>query len=150
MDYILHPWQLLLFILAGWVHRQQQQANEYLRTENQVLKEKLGKKRILLNDNQRGRLAVKGKVLGCCLLPRLLTSASGALRSSSSAGIDCLLSVRRLRGYAEYGLLLLSKMYCRVSTTWCGWRAVALAAESNSLRASFSSSACNVMSALPC
>jgi len=35
-----------------------------LRTENQVLKERLGKKRILLNDDQRRRLAVKGKVLG--------------------------------------------------------------------------------------
>ncbi len=37
---------------------------EYLRTENQVLKEKLGKRRILLNDDQRRRLAVKAKVLG--------------------------------------------------------------------------------------
>jgi len=37
---------------------------EYLRTENQVLKEKLGKRRILLNDDQRRRLAVKGKILG--------------------------------------------------------------------------------------
>ena len=33
-------------------------------TENQVLREKLGKGRILLNDDQRRRLAVKGKVLG--------------------------------------------------------------------------------------
>src|ERR1019366_257717 len=32
--------------------------------ESQVLKEKFGKKRILLNDDQRRRLAVKGKVLG--------------------------------------------------------------------------------------
>jgi hypothetical protein len=29
-----------------------------------VLKEKLGKQRILLNDDQRRRLAVKGKILG--------------------------------------------------------------------------------------
>jgi hypothetical protein len=29
-----------------------------------VLKEKLGKKRILLTDDQRRRLAVKGKILG--------------------------------------------------------------------------------------
>ena len=33
-------------------------------TENQVLREKLGKRRILLNDDQRRRWAVKGKVLG--------------------------------------------------------------------------------------
>ena len=37
---------------------------EYLRAENAVLKEKLGKKRILLSDDQRRRLAVKGKALG--------------------------------------------------------------------------------------
>jgi hypothetical protein len=37
---------------------------EYLRTENAVLKEKLGKKRILLTDEQRRCLAVKGKLLG--------------------------------------------------------------------------------------
>ena len=43
---------------------QQQELIEYLRAENQVLKEKLGKKRILLNDDQRRRLAVKGKILG--------------------------------------------------------------------------------------
>ena len=29
-----------------------------------MLKEKLGKKHIMLNDNQRRRLAVKGKILG--------------------------------------------------------------------------------------
>ena len=29
-----------------------------------MLREKLGKKRILLNDDQRRRLAVKGKILG--------------------------------------------------------------------------------------
>ena len=51
-------------ILAAWVHREQQELIEYLRCENQVLKEKLGKQRILLNDDQRRRLAVKGKVLG--------------------------------------------------------------------------------------
>jgi hypothetical protein len=33
-----------------------------LRTENQVLKEKLAKKRIFLNDGQRRRLAIKGNL----------------------------------------------------------------------------------------
>ena len=64
MNLILQPWQLFCRILAGWINRQQQDVIEYLRTENQVLKEKLGKGRILLNDDQRRRLAVKGKVLG--------------------------------------------------------------------------------------
>ena len=65
MSFILHPWQLLLIILAGWINQQQQEVIEYLRTENQVLTEKLGKKRILLSDDQRRRLAVAGKI-ACC------------------------------------------------------------------------------------
>jgi transposase InsO family protein len=64
MTFVFRPWQLVASVLAGWINREQQQLIEYLRTENQVLKEKLGKKRILLNDDQRRRLAVKGKILG--------------------------------------------------------------------------------------
>jgi len=64
MSFILRPWQLYVAIIAGWIHRQQQEAIEYLRTENRVLREKHGPKRILLNDDQRRRLAVKGKILG--------------------------------------------------------------------------------------
>ena len=63
-NFIMQPWHLLLTVLAGAVHEEQQQVIEYLRAENQVLKEKLGKKRIILNADQRRRLAVKGKVLG--------------------------------------------------------------------------------------
>ncbi len=60
-------------IIGGWIHRQQQEVIEYLRTENQVLKEKLGPKRILLNDDQRRRLAVKGKILGRKMLEEVGT-----------------------------------------------------------------------------
>jgi hypothetical protein len=34
----LQPWQLLLGVLAGWVHRQQQDVIEYLLVENRVLR----------------------------------------------------------------------------------------------------------------
>ena len=64
MKSVLHPWQLLLLILAGWINQREQDVIEYLRAENHVLREKLGKKRILLNDDQRRRIAVKGKILG--------------------------------------------------------------------------------------
>src|SRR5512136_1443979 len=64
MSFVLQPWQLLFAILAGWVNHLQQQQIEYHRTTIQVLLELFGKKRILLNDDQRRRLAVKGKVLG--------------------------------------------------------------------------------------
>jgi len=67
------PWQFLLLILAGWINRRQQDAVEYLLTENRILREKLGKKRILLNDDQRRRLAVKGKILGRKILEQLAT-----------------------------------------------------------------------------
>ena len=43
-------------------------AIDYLREENRVLREKLGKKRVWLNDDQRRRLAAKAKVLGRLLL----------------------------------------------------------------------------------
>jgi len=73
MKALLQPWQLLLLILAGWINRRQQDAIEYLLTENRVLRAKLGKKRILLNDDERRRLAVKGKILGRQMLEQSAT-----------------------------------------------------------------------------
>jgi putative transposase len=64
MIFLLQPWHLLLVILASWINRQQQQRIQYLQTEVEVLKEYIGKNRILLTDDQRRRLAVKGKTLG--------------------------------------------------------------------------------------
>ena len=64
MNFVLKPWQFALIVIAGWMHREQQQVIEYLRTENSVLPEKLVKSRILLSDEQRRRMAVKGKILG--------------------------------------------------------------------------------------
>ena len=60
-------------MLAGWMNDEQRQWIEYLRTENQVLREKLGTKRILFNDDQRRRLAVQGKILGRKLLDKIGT-----------------------------------------------------------------------------
>ncbi len=73
MEFVLQLWQLYFLMLAGWVNRQQQLVIEYLRTENQVLKEQFGRKRILLNDDQRYRLAVKGKILGRKMLEEVGT-----------------------------------------------------------------------------
>ena len=67
------PWQFLLLIPAGWINRRLPDAVEYRITENRILREKLGKRRILLNDDQRRRLAVKGKILGCKVLSQLAT-----------------------------------------------------------------------------
>ena len=65
------PWQLLAVIVAGWMSQQQQQVTDYLREENRVLREKLGKKRVRLNDDQRRRLAAKGKTVGRRLLAEI-------------------------------------------------------------------------------
>ena len=73
MKSVLQPWQLLLLILAGWINRHQQEVLEYLRAESQMLKEILGKRRILLTDDQRRRLAVKGKILGRKALQEIAT-----------------------------------------------------------------------------
>jgi hypothetical protein len=64
MKALFQPWQLLPLILAGWIIRRQQDAIEDLLTENRVLREKPGGKRIRLNDDQRRRLAVKDTILG--------------------------------------------------------------------------------------
>ena len=75
-NFVLQPWHLLVMSLASIINREQQQVIEYLRTENEVLKEKLGKKWTLLNDDQRRRLAVKGKVLGRKALCQVATVVS--------------------------------------------------------------------------
>ena len=65
---ILHPWQLLLVTLAGWINRQQHDVIAYIQEENRILRNKLKGKRIRFTDEERRRLAVKGKILG----PRML------------------------------------------------------------------------------
>jgi hypothetical protein len=57
--------------MAARVNRGQREAIEYLLTQNRGLREVVGKKRILLNDDQRLRLTVKGKILGLSRLREL-------------------------------------------------------------------------------
>jgi hypothetical protein len=64
MNLVIQPWHLLVVILAGWINRHQQAVIEFQGAQIQVLMEKRGRKRVLLNDDQRRRLAVKGKILG--------------------------------------------------------------------------------------
>ena len=54
--------------VAGWMNRQQQEVIAYLTEENRILREKLGHKRIILNDNQKRRLAAAAMRLGKDLL----------------------------------------------------------------------------------
>jgi len=62
------PLHFLVVIFAGWVSRQQQAVIEYLQAENEVLKSQLKGRRITLTDDERRKLAIKGKALGRKLL----------------------------------------------------------------------------------
>jgi putative transposase len=54
----------LVFSVAGWLNRQQEDLIDYLREENGVLREQLGDQPLRLTDAQRRRLAVRGRRLG--------------------------------------------------------------------------------------
>ena len=73
MNFILQPWQLLVVILVGWVQRQQQAIIEFQNDQIKTLLAGQGKKRIRLTDDQRRRLAVKGKALGRTVLSEITT-----------------------------------------------------------------------------
>ena len=59
----LRPWHVLLAMLAGWVNQRQRHVIDYLQEENRVLREQLGQRRLRLTDDQRRRLAARGKLL---------------------------------------------------------------------------------------
>lgn len=56
--------QFLIWMLAGWVNREQQDVIEYLQEENRALREQLGARRRQLTDPQRRRLASKARKIG--------------------------------------------------------------------------------------
>ena len=56
--------QFLLLVFAGWVNRHQQDVIDYLREENRVLREHLGKGKLRFTNEQRVRLAAKARAIG--------------------------------------------------------------------------------------
>ena len=73
MSFVLKPWQLLLITLAGWVNLCQQQRIDFQDDEIQILLPLLGKRRLRLTDEERRRLAAKGKLLGRKALQQITT-----------------------------------------------------------------------------
>jgi len=69
----ISPLRVLLLTLTGWAHGEHQRTIAYLVEENRVLRELLGKRRLYLSDDQRRRLAAKGKLLPRKLLDRVAT-----------------------------------------------------------------------------
>src|SRR2546426_10573098 len=69
----LSPLQVLLVTLAGWINHHQQHVIEYLLEENRVLKDQMKGRRLRLTDDQRRRLAAKGRRLGRRVLRQVAT-----------------------------------------------------------------------------
>jgi hypothetical protein len=65
------PLQFLLMTFAGWVNRRQLAMIDDLKEENLVLRQQLGGGKLRFTDDQRRRLAVKGRVLGRRVLDEL-------------------------------------------------------------------------------
>jgi hypothetical protein len=51
-------------LVGGWIHSRQLEVIDFLREENRVLREQLGGRRLRFTDDQRRRLAVKGRIVG--------------------------------------------------------------------------------------
>ena len=64
----VQPLTLLVVAIAGWLQRDHQAAIVYLLEENKILKARLCGRKLRLTDDERRRLAVKGKALGRKLL----------------------------------------------------------------------------------
>jgi putative transposase len=62
------PTSFLMVLFAGWMNRQQQAVIDYLKAENEILKSQLNGRRPRLTDEERRRLAEKGRALGRKLL----------------------------------------------------------------------------------
>ncbi len=59
MQFMLQPYHMVLATLIGWANERQQQIIEFQNDQIEALLKKLGKKRLLLTDDQRRVLAVK-------------------------------------------------------------------------------------------
>ena len=73
MNSILQPWQFLFVVFCGWVHQRQTEIIEFQNAELLAVLQQLGRKRILLSDDQRRLLSVKGKSIGRKALLELTT-----------------------------------------------------------------------------
>ena len=64
MPFLLQTWHMLLAPLCGMVNERQQQIIEFQNAQIEALLKKLGRKRLLLDDEKRRLLAVKAHAIG--------------------------------------------------------------------------------------
>ena len=81
MPFLLQPWHMLLAVLCGMVNQRQQQIIEFQNAQIDTLLKQLGKKRLLLNDDQRRLLAVKAHAIGRKALLELTTIVTSPYRT---------------------------------------------------------------------
>jgi len=72
--------RVFLAALSGWFDHQQQDVIAYLIEENRTLRAQLGGRRLRVTDEQRRRLARRGKRLGRHVLSQVATMMTGTLR----------------------------------------------------------------------
>ena len=56
--------QFLLMLVAGWLQRQPAATIDYLKSENRMLRARLGGRRLICSDAERRQLAEKARTLG--------------------------------------------------------------------------------------
>ena len=56
--------QFLLMLVAGWLQRQPAATIDYLKSENRMLRPRLGGRRVIFSDAERRQLAEKARALG--------------------------------------------------------------------------------------
>jgi len=87
MQFMLQPCDILLAALVGWANERQQQIIEFQNDQIETLLRKLGKKRLLLTDDQRRVLAVKGHALGRTDIQTMsVISAASQMKPAKFAG----------------------------------------------------------------
>ena len=77
------PSYFLMVIFAGWLNRQQHAAINFLKTENEILKSQLKGRRLRLSEEDRRRLAEKGRALGRMLLAEVACIVTPETRSGA-------------------------------------------------------------------
>ena len=74
MSLVLQPWRILLTCFCGLVNRRQQQIIEFQNAQIEALLKQIGKKRLLLDGDQRRLLAVTAHAIGRKALLELTTT----------------------------------------------------------------------------
>ena len=73
MPVLLQPWHILLAALSAMVNQRQQQIIEFQNAQIEALLKQLGKKRLVLDDDQRRLLAVEAHAIGLKALGEITT-----------------------------------------------------------------------------